>query len=72
MQGRNSFVAFVEGKPAGFSDLNSQGDIDVMFVDPRHLRIGAARQLLCHAEAHARRSSGRANGQCQHNGPPFL
>lgn len=54
MQKRNSWVATVEGEPAGFSDVDRHGYIDMMFVAPRHLRIGVARRLLGHVEAHAR------------------
>lgn len=54
MQKRNSYVATVNGEPAGFSDVDPQGYIDMMFVAPRFLRLGVARQLLAHVEAHAR------------------
>jgi len=51
---RNSFVATVAGAAAGFSDVDSDGHIDMMFVAPRFLRQGVARQLLAHVEASAR------------------
>lgn len=54
MQRRNSYVATVNGEPAGFSDVDPQGYIDMMFVAPRYLRLGVARQLLGHVEAKAR------------------
>ncbi|MDJ0315810.1 GNAT family N-acetyltransferase [Arthrobacter antibioticus] len=54
MDERNSYVATVDGVPAGFSDVNQQGYIDMMFVSPRFLRLGVARQLLDHVEARAR------------------
>jgi putative acetyltransferase len=54
MHARNSYVATVDGEPAGFSDVDAQGYIDMMFVAPRYLRLGVARQLLAHVEAHAR------------------
>ncbi|WP_243400222.1 GNAT family N-acetyltransferase [Arthrobacter glacialis] len=54
MNARNSYVATVDGEPAGFSDVDSQGYIDMMFVSPRFLRLGVARHLLAHVEAHAR------------------
>jgi quinol monooxygenase YgiN/ribosomal protein S18 acetylase RimI-like enzyme len=54
MQKRNSYVATVDGKPAGFSDVDSEGYIDMIFVAPRYLRQGVARQLITHVEAHAR------------------
>lgn len=55
MQERNSYVATVDGAPAGFSDVDSEGYIDMMFVAPRYLRQGVARQLIAHVEAHARK-----------------
>lgn len=54
MQARYSCVATVNGEPAGFSDVDAQGYVDMMFVDPRFLRMGVAHQLLAHVEAHAR------------------
>lgn len=54
MQSRNSYVATVNGEPAGFSDVDPKGHIDMMFVAPRFLRLGVAKQLLAHVEAHAR------------------
>ncbi|WP_231556401.1 GNAT family N-acetyltransferase [Cryobacterium sp. MLB-32] len=54
MQGRNSYVATVDGALAGFSDVDDVGYIDMMFVAPRHLRRGVARHLITHVEAHAR------------------
>jgi putative acetyltransferase len=54
MQERNSYVATVDGAPAGFSDVNSAGYIDMLFVAPRYQRHGVARQLIARVEAHAR------------------
>lgn len=54
MHKRNSYVATVDGELAGFSDLDSQGYIDMLFVAPRYSRLGVARKLLAHVEAHAR------------------
>lgn len=54
MQARNSYIATVDGEPAGFSDVGPQGYIDMMFVSPRFLRLGVARQLMEHLEDHAR------------------
>lgn len=47
-------MATVDGEPAGFSDVDPNGYIDMMFVAPRFLRLGVAKQLLAHVEAHAR------------------
>lgn len=54
MLARNCIVATIGGELAGFSDVSPDGDVDVMFVAPRHQRRGVARQLLAHVEAHAR------------------
>ncbi len=54
MQERNSYVATVDGAPAGFSDVNSAGYIDMLFVAPRYQRQGVARQLIARVETHAR------------------
>lgn len=54
MQRRNGYVATVNGEPAGFSDVDPQGYIDMMFVAPRYLRLGVARKLLHHVETKAR------------------
>jgi predicted GNAT family acetyltransferase len=54
MQARNSYVATVDGVPTGFSDVDSEGYIDMMFVAPRYLGRGVARQLIAHVEARAR------------------
>lgn len=54
MHARNSYVATVDGQSAGFSDVDPQGYIDMMFVAPGYLRLGVARQLLGHVESHAR------------------
>lgn len=51
---RSSYVATVAGDPAGFSDMDPQGYIDMMFVAPRYQRLGVARHLLAHVEALAR------------------
>ncbi len=51
---RNSYVATVDGAPAGFSDVNSAGYIDMLFVTPQFQRRGVARQLIRHVETHAR------------------
>ncbi|WP_241986752.1 GNAT family N-acetyltransferase [Cryobacterium fucosi] len=54
MQARNSYVATVDGAPAGFSDVDAEGHIDMMFVAPPYQRHGVARQLIGHVEARAR------------------
>ena len=54
MQGRNSYVALLDKQIVGFSDVNSEGYIDMMFVSPRHSRRGVASALLTHLHVHAR------------------
>ena len=52
-----TFVAIIEGEPAGFSDLEPDGHIDMLFVHARHQSRGVARALLEHVEALARREN---------------
>lgn len=54
MLARGSFVATIEGDLAGFSDVSQDGYVDMMFVAPRYLRRGVARQLVNHIETRAR------------------
>lgn len=49
-----TFVAEVEGAPAGFSDLEADGHLDMMFVHPRPQGRGVATVLLARIEAEAR------------------
>ena len=52
-----TFVAIIEGEPVGFSDLESDGHIDMLFVHARYQSRGVARALLEHVEALARRQN---------------
>jgi putative acetyltransferase len=54
---RPTWVADVDGKPVGFIDLESDGHIDMMYVDPDYLGQGVAKQLLQTVETEARASS---------------
>ena len=54
LRGRNSYVALLDEQIAGFSDVSSDGYIDMMFVSPRHSRRGVASALLTHLQDHAR------------------
>ena len=56
MQEGNSYAATEDGAPAGFSDVNTAGYIDMMFVAPRYQRHGVARQLIERVEVHARQA----------------
>ena len=60
MQGRNSYVALLNKQIVGFSDVNSDGHIDMMFVSPRHSRRGVASALLSHLHVHAQAQGIRA------------
>lgn len=51
---RPTFVAQIGNATAGFSDLQPDGHIDMMFVHPDHQRRGIAAALLGHVEAQAR------------------
>lgn len=52
---RRTFVAEIAGEIIGFSDVNVDGYVDMMFVSPQHQRRGIASKLLDHVEAVARR-----------------
>ena len=46
MSGRATVVAVAGDEVVGFSDVDGNGYIDMLFVSPRHLRRGIARTLL--------------------------
>jgi putative acetyltransferase len=52
---RPTFIAEVDGAAAGFSDLETDGLVDFLFVHPGFQRRGVGRALLSHIEALARR-----------------
>lgn len=45
-----TWVAVRESRIAGFSDLEPDGHIDMLYVHPEHARRGVARALLAHIE----------------------
>lgn len=51
---RPTWVAVADGEVAGFSDLEADGHLDMMFVHPAHTRIGIASLLMATVEAAAR------------------
>lgn len=51
---RPTWLALIDGAVAGFSDLQSDGHIDMLFVHPEHQRAGAANALLDQIESEAR------------------
>lgn len=50
---RPAWIAEVDGKPAGFSDLTDDGCLDMMFVHPEFQGIGVATRLLRTVEEEA-------------------
>jgi len=53
-ESKATWVAEVEGRIAGFSDLEPDGHIDSLYVHPDFQRRGVARALLRHVEETAR------------------
>jgi putative acetyltransferase len=51
---RPTWVAVVGAKPVGFTDLEPDGHLDMMFVHPAHQHTGVATALLERVEAAAR------------------
>jgi putative acetyltransferase len=51
---RPTWVATIGGNVVGFSDLEPDGHLDMMFVHPAHQRQGVATALLATVEAAAR------------------
>jgi putative acetyltransferase len=51
---RPTWIAFIDQAPVGFTDLEPNGHLDMMFVHPAHQRIGIATALLNIVEAAAR------------------
>ncbi|GAA4909269.1 putative acetyltransferase [Stackebrandtia albiflava] len=49
----HTLVAEVDGRVAGFTDVDDHGLVDMMFVDPGHARSGVATALLAAVVAHA-------------------
>jgi putative acetyltransferase len=49
-----TWIAEVDGHVAGFSDLEPDGHIDMLYVDPLYQRRGVATRLLRHIEESAR------------------
>lgn len=50
---RPTWIAFVGQSPAGFTDLEADGHLDMMFVHPAHQGVGVATALLERVEASA-------------------
>jgi putative acetyltransferase len=57
---RNAVVAEVDGEVAGFSDVDAQGYIDMMFVAPEYGRTGVATSLMSWIREEATRFGARS------------
>lgn len=51
---RPAWIAEIDGKPAGFTDLEPDGHLDMMFVHPEYQGMGVASLLLQAVETQAR------------------
>jgi putative acetyltransferase len=60
MQAITPLIAQIEGEPAGFADLQTDGYIDMFFVSPRHARRGVGTALM-HRLLDAARKAGLAS-----------
>lgn len=60
MSGRNSFVATIGEEVVGFSDVDEQGCIDMLFVSPGYQGLGVASAMLVEAEKQARKQRSKA------------
>ena len=54
MKARDSYVALLDKEIVGFSDVDPEGHIYMMFVSPPHSRRGVASALLTPLHGHAR------------------
>jgi len=54
---KSTWIAEIEARIAGFSDLEADGHIDLLYVHPDFQRRGVARALLEHIESTARERS---------------
>ncbi len=71
--GRPTFVAKVGGEIAGFSDLEPDGHIDMLFVHADHQGRGVARALLDHIHTQAgERGIGRLFTEASITARPFF
>jgi putative acetyltransferase len=70
---RPSFIAECDGVTIGFSDLEADGHLDMMFVHPAYQGIGAASLLLGKVEDEARRQGlGRIFTEASLTARPFF
>jgi putative acetyltransferase len=70
---RPTWMAEVDGQPAGFADLTADGLLDMMFVHPEFQGIGIASRLLQTVETEARRQGlGRIHTEASKTARPFF
>jgi putative acetyltransferase len=53
---KTTWIAEYAGRIAGFSDMETNGHIDMLYVHPETQGMGVARALITHIEAEARRA----------------
>jgi len=71
--GRPTLIAERDGALAGFSDLEPDGHIDMLFVHPEHQGVGVATALVTYIEAMARdQGIGRLSTEASITARPFL
>jgi putative acetyltransferase len=70
---RPTFIAEHAGHPIGFSDLEPDGHLDMMFVHPAHQGIGVASLLLATVEEAAKKQGiGRIFTEASLTARPFF
>lgn len=53
--GRHTFIAAIDHHPVGFTELESNGHLDMLYVDARHQGVGIASALVSQVERTARK-----------------
>ena len=70
---RPAWIAEIDGKPVGFSDLTGDGCLDMMFVHPEFQGVGVATRLLRRVEEEALRlGCGRIYTEASRTARPFF
>lgn len=70
---RPAWIAEIDGKPVGFSDLTGDGCLDMMFVHPEFQGVGVATRLLRRVEEEALRLGyGRIYTEASRTARPFF
>lgn len=70
---RPTWVAVIDQMPVGFSDLEPEGHLDMMYVHPGHQGLGVATALLEQVETAARAGSlGRIFTEASITARPFF